>query len=327
MRPASTTISALAVLTSVGALTACGVGGPEEGSAGKDYPTKDVRVVVPYAAGGPTDLAGRASTDCLSKELDQSFVVENVAGGAGAIGMTEMTTAQPDGYTLAIGTIGSIVVAPLVGEDVQYSTKDIQPIGKIYEMPSALAVPEGSKYASAEELIEAAKENPGEIKVATPGAASLYHIALKELADKHGVEFNAVPYDGGAPAVTALLGKNVDAMFLEASEQIRGLEEGGKATILATGSPEPVDFLEGVPTLDSLSYEGLPSTSAFFTLVAPAGAPEDAVNTLSGALETCLADEEVIEQLNGDYVPDKFVGGQEVQEELDAAVKIYEEEL
>jgi tripartite-type tricarboxylate transporter receptor subunit TctC len=323
MRPTSTSTAALAVLVCAGALSACGVGGPEAGSSGADYPTKNVRIVVPYAAGGPTDLAGRASADCLSNQLGQPFVVENIDGGAGAIGMTEMTTAKPDGYTLAIGTIGNIVVAPLVGEGVQYSSDDIVPLGKIYEMPSALVVPADSPYDTAEELIAAAEAEPGRVKVATPGAASLYHVALQRLADEHGVEFNVVPFDGGAPAVTAFLGGNVDAMFLEASEQIRGLQSGGKGAIVATGSPDPVDFLGDVPTLESLGYDGLPSTSAFFTLVAPAETPQEVLDTLGETLETCLADEDVVEKLSDDYVPDKFVDGQAVQSELDGAQQVY----
>lgn len=312
-------VPALASLTLLGA---CGVGGPEQGSSDADYPTTDVRVVIPYAAGGPTDLAGRAASECLGSELGQPFVAENVDGGAGAIGMSEAVSSEPDGYTLAVGTIGNIVVAPLVGEGVAYTREDVVPVGKIYEMPSAMLVPSDSPYSSVEELVEAAKKNPGEIKVATPGASTLYHVALQELAEQHGVEFGLVPFDGGAPAITAFLGGNVDAVFLEASESVLALD-GDKGTVVATGSPEPVEFMPDVPTLASLGYDDLASTEAFFALAAPAGTPQPVLDTLSQTLETCLADEAVQERLNPDYVPDSFEGTDEVESELAEADDLY----
>ena len=320
-------LACLATVTATALLSSCGLAGPEAGSQGADYPTKDVRVLVPYAAGGPTDLAGRASADCLSEELDATFVVENVEGGAGAIGMTKMIAAEPDGYTLAVGTIGNIVVAPLVGQDVAYTTDDIEPVGKIYEMPSALILPPDSPYSSAEDLIAAAKENPGTIKVATPGASSLYHLALQHLAQEYAIEFSPVPFDGGAPAITAFLGGNVDAAFLEASQNVRGLTDSGDAVIVATGAPQPVPFLDGVPTLASLGYEDLVGTAAFFALTAPARTPDTVAQTLSSALSTCLTADRVVEQLTADYVPDAFVDGAATREELEAARSVYEELL
>lgn len=317
----------LATVTSVTVLAGCGLGGPEGGSSGADYPTEDVHILVPYAAGGPTDLAGRASADCLSQTLGSTFVVENVEGGAGAIGMAQMLAAEPDGYTLAVGTIGNTVVAPLVGTDVAYTTEDIAPIGKIYEMPSALILPPDSPYSSAEELFAAAKEAPGTIQVATPGASSLYHLALQHLAQEYDVELTPVPFDGGAPTITAFLGGNVDAAFLEASQNVRGLAESGDATIAATGAPEPVPFLADVPTLASLGYEDLVGTAAFFALTASAQTPDSVVETLSSALGTCLADDTVREQLTADYVPATFQDGAATREELEAARTVYEELL
>jgi tripartite-type tricarboxylate transporter receptor subunit TctC len=308
-------------------LAGCGAGGPETGSAGPDYPTNDVRIIVPYTAGGPTDLAARASSQCLSEELGQPFVVENLEGGAGAIGMTEMVTAEPDGYTLGIGTIGNMVVAPMVGEGVQYTLDDLTPIGKIYEIPSVLVLPSGSQYESVEELVAAAEAAPDTIRIATPGASTLYHIALQRLAEDYGVQFNLVPFNGSSEAVTAFLGGNVDGMFLEASDTTLALVESGDGRAVATGAPEPLEFLEGVPTLASLGYEELPNSSAFFALTAPTGTPQDVLDVLTESLTTCLEDPAVIERLRDDYVPDEFVGTEQLESELAEAHEIYSEVL
>jgi len=316
------TLCLVAGATTALAVTACQ---PQVGTdkAAAEFPRKAVHVVVPYAPGGPSDLAARAVGACLEKQLDETVVVENKPGGGGAIGIKSVTSSKADGHTLGLISPSTAVVAPLISDDVGYTYQDLAPIGEIYAMPSVLLVRGDAPYRSAEELLAAAKAKPGSIKVGTPGASTLYHIELGRLAKAHGITLSGVPFQGGAPVVAALLGGNVDAIFLEASENVLTHVESGKFRALATGSPDPVPYLQKVPTLASLGYADLTMTRTFFALAAPAKTPDAAVDTLGEAMRTCTADAEVRKRLGERYVPKEFVDGQQVARHLAEANDTY----
>lgn len=315
--------SACAVMLIV---SACGAAG-QVGDDAESYPRKPVHVVVPYAAGGPTDLAGRASSRCLSDELGKPFVVENKPGGAGAIGINEMVAGKPDGYTLAIATIGNMVVAPYVAEGVRYRSNDITPIGKIYEIPSVLVVGDHAPYRDAREFLRAAKDAPKTIRVATPGASTLYHVELRRLAKLYGIEVRLIPFNGTSEAMTALLGGNADAAFVDASQNIVEQIDSGQLRALATGADQQVSYLDGVPTLSELGFPELTHTTSFFALSAPAETPQPIVGKLTASLRQCLSDPEVKKRLGEDYLPTEFVGSESIKSEFAAADEIFREAL
>lgn len=314
-------VSAVA-LTATAMLSACGVGG--EDSASSDYPSKDVKVVVPFGAGGPASLAAQASGDCMGESLDQEFVVENKPGGTGAVGMTQVVSAGDDGYTLGVGSIGNMVLGPLLNDEVDYTHEDFTSIGTIYQIPSVIAVSDSSEYTDLEGLFAAAKKESKSLSMATPGNTTMQNTEMTDLAEKHGVSFKLVPYDGTAEALTAVLGGNADAMFLETSQPVLENIDAGKLKVLASGTSDAVPFLDDVPTMKELGYPEMVNSTVFFGLVAPAGTPDAVVTTLSDALEDCMGDEEVRGKLDERFVPDPFVGPEDMEANVKSAVDVAE---
>lgn len=311
--PAATAATVLA-MTAAG----CSMPGAPATKASIDYPRKTIRLTVPYAAGGPSDLAGRVIGECLSTELGEKVVVENKAGGAGAIGTLAVTRSAPDGYSLGIGTTGSVVIAPKLTENAGYVTADLRPISKIYELDSAILVRPDSPYTSGGEILEAMKANPGEVSVAVGGASTEYALELRRMESVYGVKPKAVPFEGGAPAQNALLGGNVDALFAATNNQVLEMIENGELRALATGGKDRSDALPEVPTLAELGYPELTNTATFFSLVAPAGLDEEVEKVLMERTHSCLQNEDVIKRLGSQFIP-------EDPDSPDDIVKEYEE--
>ncbi len=282
--------------------TACSLPGAPEPTGGP-YPSKTVTVIVPYAAGGPTDLAARAMSECLSEELDQRFIVQNRDGGAGSIGTLEMLTSQPNGYTLGVGTTGSVVIAPLLSEHATYTPAEVTPLTKIYQLDSAILVLDDSKYTSARDFFEEAEKKKGSVTIAVGGASTEYALELRRMAKEYGVELSIVPFDGGAPAQNALLGGNVDALFAAVNQQVAGLIKDGTVRALATGGQERSELLPKKPTLAELGFKNLTNTTTFFALVGPDDMDPEVVGTLRDASGTCLDSKGLRDQLGADFIP------------------------
>lgn len=300
-------------------LAACGQGGAG-GDAG--YPNGNVRILVSHTAGGPTDLAARAIAPCLEDELGGTFIVENNAGGSGAIAMNEVAKSAPDGKTLTIYAVGNAIIAPMLAPDVGYDHTDFTPLGRIYELPSVLTVADSSPYATAEEFFAKAAGSPGALKVATPGS-KVYDAELQRMAQLYDVELTTVPFEGTSDAVTALLGNNVDAMFSDAGQAVLSQIEAGTFRALATGAAEPVSFLEDVPTLSSLGYEELTLTSNPFALAGPKGLEPDVADKLAGAMETCSTRDSVAKLYGEQYKPESFTTGEEVSARSEEIAKSF----
>lgn len=317
----STSGAAVVLLLGAGALAGCGDDGG--GSASSGYPSEDVRLLVPYGAGGPTDLTTRTVGSCLESELDATVVVENLAGGSGALATTELVSAEPDGHTLSLVTAGTLVLTPLANE-VGYTYEDVTPIGVMADVPSVLAVGEGSPYASAEDFVEAARESPGTLDVGVPGASTPQGIELQRLADDHGVEVTVVPFDGNAEMTTALLGGNVDAVLINASSDVVGNIDSGDVVPLIASSEERLPWLPDTPTFTELGFDGLTLSGSTFGLAGPADLPDDVVSTLEDTLRTCLEQDEVREGIGEQYVPEEFAGADELTRVLEDTQEVYE---
>ncbi|WP_166533431.1 tripartite tricarboxylate transporter substrate binding protein [Blastococcus xanthinilyticus] len=319
------TPSALGSVLLLGLLAACG-GDDEAGTseeAAASYPTEDIRMLVPYGAGGPTDLTTRTVGACIEEELGQPVVVENMEGGSGALAMTELAGAEPDGYTLSLVTAGTTVLTPLAN-DLDYTKDDFTPIGVMSEVPSVLAVGEGSRFTSAEDFFEAAEAEPGTLTVGVPGASTPQGIELQRLADEYDVQVTAVPFNGNAEMTTAILGGNVDAVLINASADVVENIDAGAFQPLVASSEERLSWLPDTPTFAELGYESLTLSGSTFGLAGPAGLPDEVVTTLEDTLQTCLGQDEVRQTIGEQYVREEFAGADELGSVLDDTQQAYE---
>jgi tripartite-type tricarboxylate transporter receptor subunit TctC len=300
--------------------TACagkGAGG------GGTFPSKNITIVVPYAAGGPTDLAARAPAECLKKQLGKTVIVENQPGGGGAIGAAKLVNAKPDGHTIGVLSTATVAIAPFESTGAGFKPEDFAHIGQVYEFPSVIQVAANSPYKTAKDLFAAAAQQKGKITFATPGASTPYHIELRRLTKLYGVPVQLVPFDGAAPARAAMLGGNVDAVFDVFNKSDVAQFKAGKVRPLAVGLPQRVDLLKDVPTLRELGYTDLVNARGLFTLGAPAATPKNVVDRLAGALSTCLKEGSVVKALGEEYVADTFVDGEALKKVYADVVDVY----
>jgi len=291
--------------------SACAGGSSDDGADSADnYPNKTVKLVVPYAAGGPTDLAGRALASAFKSRLGQTVVVENIVGASGARGMKAMTQSEPDGYTIEVVASSAAVVNPLV-QDVGYTHEDFEMVGGIALYPYFIVVNASSPYKSAEEFFDAAKQSPGKLKIGTPGATTQPAIELKRLAAEQHVDITPVPFNGNSELVTALLGNNIDGIFVVTSEDILSQITAGKFRAIGVGSEERVDYLPDTPTFDELGFPEL-SGSSYNGIAVPAGTSAEVKSVLEKALKDSLGDPQVRKTIGEKYVSSEFLTGAEL---------------
>jgi tripartite-type tricarboxylate transporter receptor subunit TctC len=309
-------------IVAASALTvSCAGGGDAEGAAG-EYPSQEITVIVPYTAGGPTDLAARAMGAHLERTLGESVIVENQPGAAGSLAMNELVASEPDGHTLTLVAAPSTVVTPLI-QDVSYGPDDFTTIGVITQVPSVLTVGAASEFADATAFFDAARQRPGELTVGTPGATTSQAIELRRLASEYGVEVTVVPFNGNAELIQAQLSGTVDALLVNVSQDIRAQFDGGTLRPLAISPAERVDYLPDTPTLSELGFPGLTYSTSLFGLGAPAGTPPEIIAELEAAMRAGLDDAGVRAQLDEAYVPDRFIGATEFRSILDEIISVY----
>jgi tripartite-type tricarboxylate transporter receptor subunit TctC len=286
----------LAVAASLSALaltaTACAPGGSGGGNA-DGYPEENIEVVVPFAAGGPTDTVTRLVADPMSDDLGVQMVVQNVEGAGGTVGAGQVAQARPDGYTLLLHHIG-MSTAPALYDDLAFDPqKDFKPVGLVTEVPMTIIARKDFEPDTLEELVDYVKENDSTLANAGVGSASQLCGTLLEEAT--GADFREIPYDGSGPAIADVVGGQVDFMCDQTTNTTGQIKaEGVKA--YAVTVPER---LESLPDLPTTAEAGLPDLdiSVWHALYAPAGTPDAAVEKLRGALETSLADQAVVDQM------------------------------
>lgn len=245
-----------------------------------DYPRKPIELIVPYAAGGGTDLVSRAFADAAKTHLPQSIGVVNKTGGAGAVGLSEIMAARPDGYKIGMGTV-EIAMLPHMGV-VRFSIDDFTPIARLNAEPSAITVNVDSPIKTFDDFLAEAKANPGKIRIGNSGTGAIWHLAASALEDKAGVTFNHIPYDGANPAVTALLGGHIEAVTVSPAEVVSHVR-AGKLRILAVMNDERVAAFPDVPTLKE---KGIDLTVATWRgIVVPKKTPDDVVAALRTAVK------------------------------------------
>ncbi|MBB6121831.1 tripartite tricarboxylate transporter substrate binding protein [Nocardiopsis algeriensis] len=259
-------------------------GGVTEDSS--EYPSEDVTLVVPYDAGGASDLAARTLAAEMEETLGQSIIVENRSGGAGSVGLEYLAGRPADGYTIGYLPVETVMLGHQ-GYDVDPADYDL--IGQMVSVPATVAVPADSPYETLDDLVEAAKEDPGSITVSNSGAGSIWEAATTELGNATGSEFKPVPFDGGAPAVTAAVGGQVDAVVAGISETAPSHSEG-QLRVLAVFDSEPS---ESLPDVQTAAEQGVDVTiGGWGGIGAPAGLPEDVLQKLEEAFAAAADSEE-----------------------------------
>ncbi|OFZ97852.1 MAG: hypothetical protein A3H35_06750 [Betaproteobacteria bacterium RIFCSPLOWO2_02_FULL_62_17] len=245
------------------------------------YLTKPVRVVVPFEAGGSTDILGRLAAQILTEQLGQRFIVENVGGAGGAIGAAQVAKAAPNGYTLLVGSPGSITVNPHIKANLSYDPlRDFEPVALIGDTPAAVFVANGSPITSLQQLISQAKAKPDTLTFGSAGVGSFFHLAGELFKESAGVDIRHVPYRGMAPALVDLLAGRTDVMF----GSVQGyLANRGKVKALAVGSPRRSSLAPEVPTADELGLRGF-YTGSWTGLLAPARTPAAIIDKLNAAM-------------------------------------------
>ena len=258
--------------------------------AADPYPSKPIRVLVPYAAGGTTDQLARVLQPVLSESLGQQLLIDNKPGAGGTIGTEIAVTAPPDGYTLVFGNNGPNALIQLMRPVAYDPIKDLRPVALVALTPMFFTVPADSPAKSLKDFIAYAKQNDGKLNIGSVGQGSFSHVTAEYFKQLAGLNMTHIPYNGGAPLMTAFAGGQVQAGFVTGLDGA-ALQRAGKVRYLAIATPEPSAVAPGVPTV----AEVLPGFKSYswFAIFAPRGTPDDIVARLNTAIVAAVARPEV----------------------------------
>jgi tripartite-type tricarboxylate transporter receptor subunit TctC len=289
MRPIMSSLIALATLLAAPPA--------DNARAQEAYPSRVVRIVVPYPAGGGTDTLARLLADQLGRKWGQSAIVENVGGAAGNIGAAEVARAAPDGYTLLLASPGPIATNSFLYKDMGYDPARWVPIALLATGPYVLVLRTSFEGSTVKELIARAKANPGKITSATPGIGSVGHLSTVQLEMLAGIKTVQVPYRGLGQAINDIIAGHVDMMFDTPTTSLP-LHRDGKVKIVAVGTSERVRELPEVPTV---AEAGLPGYRAvtWYAMVAPPQTPAALADKINRDVVEILSHPEVAEKVRG----------------------------
>jgi tripartite-type tricarboxylate transporter receptor subunit TctC len=259
---------------------------PSTGSA-QAYPSRPVRIVVPFAPGGPADLLGRLAGQAITDGLGQPAVVDNRVGAAGNIGVDLIAKAMPDGYTLGIVPVGNIAVNPSLFPNLPYKASELAPVSLLATVENVLVVHASLPATSLASLLALARQKPDSLSFASAGAGSQAHLAGELMALDGKVSLVHVPYKGTGPALNDLVGGQVSMMFAQASSAVPFIQQG-KLRPIGVASLKRSSVLPQVPTVAEQGMGGFEAVS-WYALMAPAGTPKDIVDRLHAEMAKLLA--------------------------------------
>jgi tripartite-type tricarboxylate transporter receptor subunit TctC len=265
--------------------------------AAQEFPSKAIRIIVPFAAGGGTDVLGRMLAKEMSTSLNQSVVVENVSGAGGSIGAAQAARAPADGYTLMIGTPGTIHINPAINPNIKYNVqKDFIPVAQFSESPSILVVNVTSPWKTVQDVIAAARARPGELNFGSAGVGSSTHLNTELFMMLAKVKMTHVPYRGTAPAITDLRGGRLQ-LQLENLPAVRNLVKDKQLRAIAVGSPQRSKLMPELPTIAESGVPGYESSS-WTGLFAPAGTPASVISKLEQAVRQAAQTPSIVATLS-----------------------------
>jgi tripartite-type tricarboxylate transporter receptor subunit TctC len=264
-----------------------------------NYPSKPIRLIVPFTPGGSTDILARAIGQELTKVWGQSVVIENVPGAGGSIGADKVAKSSADGYTLLMGHIGTLAVNPSLYPKLAYDPiKDFSPVAWVARVPNVLVVHPSVPAKNVKELVALVKSKPGQLNYSTGGNGSAAHLATEYFKMRTETSILHIPYKGAAPAVTDLIGGQVQVLFTGAPA-LMGHIKNGQVRALAVSSPQRMDALPDVPTVAESGYKDF-SADQWYGVVAPAGTPRDIVAKLNVQINQALNSTELKTRLNSE---------------------------
>lgn len=276
-----------------------------------DYPSRQILVIIPFPPGGSADFFARTTFTALSASIGHPVVFENKAGASGIIGAKAVINAAPDGYTLLVSAVTSVVIPPsLTNPAVFDPLKDLTAVTAIGTVPAVLVVRPSLNIKTFSEFLAYARANPGKINLASSGAGTISHLAGELLMRETGIKVVPVHYRGGAPAVTDLLGDHADIMFSDAPFFLEHIK-AGKLVPLAVGTSQRTPSLPDVPTTAEIGYPAIVASNVY-SLFAPRDTPPAIVDKLHRLVSTALHDPEVRaafakqEALPGGETPEQF---------------------
>ena len=320
---AKTAAGGLAVLSSAGlsrgiASTALGLaamaGSPSIHA--QTWPSKSIRLVVPFAPGGTSEIVARAVAAELTKILGQSVYVENKPGGAGTIAMSEVVRAAPDGHTLILGHVGTLAVNPYAMSKQSYDVnRDFQPVALLARVPNLFVVHPSVPVKNLKEFVELAKKKPGALNYGSAGNGSAGHLAFEYLQLVTGTDLTHIPYRGTGPQLVDLLAGRTEASSAGALALLPHLREG-KLKAIAVGMPQRIAALPDVPTVAEQGYPGF-ETSQWYGIIAPAAVPKDIVQRLSQAIGEAMKASSITER----FAKDNAVAGGGTPEDFARFIK------
>jgi tripartite-type tricarboxylate transporter receptor subunit TctC len=283
------------------------------------WPSRPIRMILPFAPGGATDFVARILQPKLSESLGQQIVVDNRGGGAGNIGVEMVARAAPDGHTLLLGSVGPVAINPALFPKFPINPlRDLIAVTSIVDVPGALAVHPSVPGTTLREFVEYARARPNQMNYGSAGASSAQRLVMEYLLSKTGAKLTHIPYKGGAVATTALLAGEVSASLVSVTTFLPHLKTG-RVKVLAIVAPRRLAQLPGIPTLAESGFPELTSAT-WQGIFVPAGTPRPIVNRLHAVFQKALNDPVTIEQLDvGGVVtmvsksPDEFAEFMKVQ--------------
>lgn len=264
--------------------------------AGDAWPAKPIRLIVPFPAGGGTDIIARDLTMRMSGMDHWVFVIDNKPGSGGGLGLDAAAKSVPDGYTLVVGQTSNVAINPALYDKLPYNpTRDFTPVALIGSSPLALVVSASSPYRNLADLIKDAKAHPSELNVATSGNGTVAHLASEMLQREAGVKLTHVPYRGAMQGLNDVLGGQIQ-LYVSSVPTLISHIRAGKLRALAVTSLQRVADLPQVPTVAEQGYAGFEATT-WFGIMGPAGLPATVVNTVNAAANRALAYPELRKEL------------------------------
>ena len=291
----------------------------------QDFPTRPIKLIVPFPPGGPNDIIARVVGAKMSELLGQAMIVDNRGGAGGVLGTDAVAKAEPDGYTIAITSAGALAISKSLQEKLPYdSLKDLKSITLVAKVPELLVVATSVPVSSMKELVALAKAKPGQLNFASSGPGSMPHLAGELLKMAADIDIVHVPYKGAAPAVNDIIGQQVQMVFLDLPVLLPQVQ-AGKVKSIAVGSRERVPSLPDVPTTAEV---GLPQIEAenWYGMVAPAATPPAVIAKLHKATVDALKSPEVKDKLSSQgailvgNTPEEFTAY--IQSEIDKWGKV-----
>jgi tripartite-type tricarboxylate transporter receptor subunit TctC len=302
-------------MTSKGLLIVLALALGSSGAMSQVYPTKPITVIVPYTAGGGTDLTIRMVEDAVSRRLGQQLVITNKPGAAGTIGHYQLTKAAPDGYTLAVVGVGSTATSPHE-RNVGYGLDDYVPVVQLNTVPYVLVAPPNSPFKGLKDVLDAARKNPpGYIKVGTTSPTSWLHLVIVMLEKKEGVKFTYVPHGSAGDIVISVMGGNLN---------LGNVDPPSAASKIASGDLRALGVLterrqSDMPNVPTLKEQGIDIQGYYYnSVIAPKGTPENVIRTLDSAFKSALEDPELRQRAAKAGIQFDYLGPAETKKTIKA---------